>query len=173
MKALTAADVDRLVFLSEQRLAVTRLEDRFAAAALASKAAQGLGFSASMANAAGIVACELAENVVRHGRGGAVIISQADGPQLLQIAAEDHGPPIRDLETALMDGCTDQGPINPDLMHGRGGIGSGLGAIRRLSVALVFTHGPTSKSVAALLDNHKRIPGPPCPVFMRPPQGGP
>ena len=49
------------------------------------------------------------------------------------VEAHDVGPPIRDLQLAMIDGNDDQGPIDPALILRRGGLGTGLGAVARLA----------------------------------------
>ena len=92
---------------------------RFAARTLADRA----GFNEADSYRAGIVATELATNIVKHSAGGEVLLRAAadDGPEL-ELIAIDHGPGIRDLSTALLDGQSTAGST-----------GTGLGAIRRLS----------------------------------------
>jgi hypothetical protein len=51
----------------------------------------------------------------------------------LELVAEDEGPLLASLETALKDGFGDRGPIDPLQLLRRGGIGGGLGAVLRLS----------------------------------------
>jgi len=78
-----------------------------------------------------IVVSELASNIVKYGVRGEVTLAWEAAA--LVVVAKDVGPPIRDLETALADGCDDRGPIDPALLAGRGGLGTGLGAVVRLA----------------------------------------
>ena len=45
---------------------------------------------------------------------------------------------------AIQDGCGDDGPIDPARQLGRGGIGSGLGAIIRLTDIFEYRASPKS-----------------------------
>ena len=71
----------------------------------------------------GIVATELATNLLKHGRDGTLLIRVSDtSPAEIELIALDRGPGIRDVSQALVDGHSTAG--SP---------GTGLGAIRRLS----------------------------------------
>jgi anti-sigma regulatory factor (Ser/Thr protein kinase) len=95
---------------------------------------QGLGRRRSTEIA--IVVSELASNIVKHAGSGRIVLdhdSSLPPRGELVVAACDAGPPIRDLATALTDGCDDLGPIDPALLLGRRGLGTGLGAVARLA----------------------------------------
>jgi anti-sigma regulatory factor (Ser/Thr protein kinase) len=80
-----------------------------------------------------IVVTEVATNVLRHGRGGELLLRVlSDGPARgVAVLALDHGPGIRDVARALQDGHSTAGTL-----------GTGLGAIRRLSTVFdLFTSG--------------------------------
>jgi len=111
---------------------------RFAAGALALAAARRRGLPPRACEAAQLATCELAGNQVRHAGGGTVAVELSAEAGALRVRASDAGPPIRDLAMALADGSTDVGPILPEQVHGRRGIGAGLGALRRLARALVL-----------------------------------
>ena len=68
-------------------------------------------------------ASELARNTIVHGGGGKAILEIVDQPKVgLQLAFEDQGPGIADLQLALQDGYTSGA-----------GLGLGLGGSKRLS----------------------------------------
>ena len=73
---------------------------------------------------AAIVATEMTRNVVRHGKGGEVIVRQIMAPTAsgLELLALDRGPGVRDVAECLRDGFSTAGST-----------GSGLGAIKRLA----------------------------------------
>jgi len=73
---------------------------------------------------AAIVVTEIARNVVRHGKGGEIIVRQilTLGASGLELLALDQGPGLRDFAECLRDGFSTAGTE-----------GSGLGAINRLS----------------------------------------
>jgi anti-sigma regulatory factor (Ser/Thr protein kinase) len=71
-----------------------------------------------------IIVTELANNVLRHGGGGDVILREANGtpPDGVEVVAVDHGRGISDIEQALRDGHSTAGTS-----------GTGLGSVRRLA----------------------------------------
>ena len=73
---------------------------------------------------AAIVVTEMARNVVRHGKGGEIIVRQILTPAAtgLELLALDQGPGLRDLVECLRDGFSTAGTT-----------GGGLGAIKRLA----------------------------------------
>jgi serine/threonine-protein kinase RsbT len=83
-----------------------------------------------------IVVSELVSNIIKYGVRGSLRIepttSDEHGPGIL-IVASDEGPPFHDLELALRDGFSDRGPIDPATLLKRGGLGTGMGAIVRMS----------------------------------------
>lgn len=90
--------------------------------------ADSIGFDATEQGEVGIVATEAASNIVRHAEAGEILIrglsrkrSQRD-ERGLEILALDRGPGILDSESAIADGWSTAGSM-----------GSGLGAIGRLS----------------------------------------
>jgi anti-sigma regulatory factor (Ser/Thr protein kinase) len=106
------------------------------AASQSRRFALAAGVNARPAEEVAIVVSELASNIVKQCVGGEVRISHdPDSPPAgeLYVEASDVGPPIRDLRMAMTDGYDDQGPIDPALVLGRKGIGTGLGAVLRLA----------------------------------------
>ena len=97
-------------------------------------------------------ATELATNIVKYGiHGEVVLITDPDGGQKgeIRVVARDVGPPIRNLEVALQDGCDDTGPIDPALVLRRGGLGTGLGAVLRF--ADLFEYQPEENGKAIIV----------------------
>ena len=111
MKTHTAIAVSE----SSQTSAV-RLEVR----ALAEKA----GFSDVDAHRVGLVATELASNLVKHAANGGTILMRVSGenPAEIEMISLDHGPGIRNVMHAMADGHSTAG--SP---------GTGLGAVRRMA----------------------------------------
>jgi anti-sigma regulatory factor (Ser/Thr protein kinase) len=70
----------------------------------------------------GIVATELATNLLRHGAGGQIAMRWQDGRSALELLATDRGDGMGDVERCMEDGYSTGG--SP---------GTGLGAVRRLS----------------------------------------
>jgi anti-sigma regulatory factor (Ser/Thr protein kinase) len=77
---------------------------------------------------AALVATELATNLLKHARGGQLLVETVAAPGarsqalLVQILAVDHGPGMSDVPAALGDGFSTAGSL-----------GAGLGTCRRLS----------------------------------------
>jgi anti-sigma regulatory factor (Ser/Thr protein kinase) len=85
-----------------------------------------------------LVATELATNLAKHARSGAVIMNSANGADrtLLQLVSVDQGPGITDVDRSLDDGFSTGGSS-----------GTGLGAIRRLSQSLEVYSTPAKGTV--------------------------
>lgn len=127
---------------------VVRVHERSQAAEarrVASDLAHDLGFSASRAGEVAIVATEAATNLVNHAREGQLIISAVDGTAI-ELLAIDRGPGMN-LDRCLEDGYSTGGTV-----------GTGLGAIRRLS--RVFD-GWSDESGTVLLSRIEGQPVPP------------
>ncbi|MFF1544975.1 SpoIIE family protein phosphatase [Streptomyces sp. NPDC058291] len=103
----------------------TRLRD---ARVAAQSAAELAGLGQARADAAALVATELASNLLKHAQGGQLLVEAVPSPDgrtgglLLQIAAVDHGPGMSDVPAALDDGFSTAGSF-----------GAGLGTCRRLA----------------------------------------
>jgi serine/threonine-protein kinase RsbT len=92
------------------------------------------GLTKKRATELAIVVSELGSNIVKYGVRGELALSfETDGEGDVRVAARDVGPPFRDLALAMTDGCDDRGPIDPAGILGRGGLGTGLGAVLRLA----------------------------------------
>ena len=106
----------------------------------ARRTANALGLHSTKVEHAAIVATEIAQNVLRHGGGGQVLIEIFGAPSLerLHIVGHDDGPGIGRVDRMLRDGETTKG--SP---------GTGLGAIRRLSDRLDIFSEPGRTVVAA------------------------
>ena len=91
---------------------------------VASRLAVDGGFDDTQAGKVAIVATELATNLLRHGRGGELLLQRLDTPNGLavELMAVDRGPGMDDPERCLRDGYSTAGTA-----------GNGLGAVRRLS----------------------------------------
>ena len=116
--------------------AVTNRQDAVLIAPQARRLALQFGLSGKRSAEIAIVVSELATNIAKHGtRGEIVLVLDDDSPPRgeLTVIARDIGPPIRDLAVAMTDGCDDRGPIDPSHLLHRGGLGTGLGAVLRLS----------------------------------------
>jgi anti-sigma regulatory factor (Ser/Thr protein kinase) len=133
--------------------------DVVAASHHAQRLARELGLSRRRAAAVAIVVSELASNIVKYGVRGEVAIevrpladrtgAAGRAPFELAVVATDIGPPIRNLALALADHCSDHGPIDPALLLRRGGLGTGLGAVVRLSDRFECQQEETGKTITA------------------------
>jgi serine/threonine-protein kinase RsbT len=109
-----------------------------------------LGFSRNDCHELAIVVSELASNILKYGIRGTISIEDAhhakSGSGVLLIA-RDQGRPFHDLEMAMRDGWDDRGPIDPATLLKRGGLGTGLGAIIRLSDSFEVQVLPVGKEI--------------------------
>ncbi len=89
-----------------------------------------IGLSAYDRDRLALVVTEAATNLVRHARGGEIIlIPRAQGEAArFDVIALDDGPGLSDVETAMTDGYT-------TAQEGERGLGGGLGAIARMADA--------------------------------------
>lgn len=127
--------------------------DVFSARWTAQRMAAAIGFSSAARMEIAIVVSELATNILKYGIRGEIVIRRVQEAELgpgLELIAFDEGPPLADLATAIQDGHGDRGPIDPARQLGRGGIGSGLGAIIRLSDLFEYRPGTGRKSFRAV-----------------------
>jgi anti-sigma regulatory factor (Ser/Thr protein kinase) len=109
---------------SHSTMAVVEASQPSAARFLAQELAETAGFGADDVHRAGIVATELATNLVKHAKGGQILARVTAGaPEAeVELISIDHGPGMRDVTTCLADGHSTAGSS-----------GNGLGAIRRLA----------------------------------------
>lgn len=130
----------------------------FAARWAVQRFAREVGFSATSRTELAIVVSELATNILKYGGGGGAIelrrIVDATAGAGLEIVAEDQGPPLADLARAMRDGWDDRGPLDPSHVR-RGGIGAGLGAVRRLTDFFEYRPGGARKSFRVIRFLHR------------------
>jgi anti-sigma regulatory factor (Ser/Thr protein kinase) len=90
----------------------------------AQRLAQTQGFDETAVGRVGIVATELATNLVRHAGGGELLLQvlEVQGELQLELIAIDRGPGMSDVQRCLQDGYSTGGTL-----------GAGLGAVTRLS----------------------------------------
>ena len=90
----------------------------------ASTMAKQLGFDETTVGRVAVVATEAATNIVKHGKGGEVLLRplQVDGERGIELIALDKGPGIANLSESLVDGVSRSGTP-----------GTGLGAIARMA----------------------------------------
>jgi anti-sigma regulatory factor (Ser/Thr protein kinase) len=86
-------------------------------------AAETAGFDEEDIHRAGLVATELATNLLKHATGGEILVRSAGKrPGEVEILSIDRGPGMADVSRSLSDGHSTSGSS-----------GTGLGAVRRLS----------------------------------------
>ena len=98
----------------------------FIARQAAERQATAEGFTRLAAQEVALIVSELAWNIVRHAGAGRIELQAIADPRHgpgLEIRAWDPRPPIADLALAQRDGHTASGPIPPDAMLRRRGIG--------------------------------------------------
>jgi anti-sigma regulatory factor (Ser/Thr protein kinase) len=142
-----------LTYQVRERLDV--YEPRRAIQSLAAK----IGFRRNECHELAIVVSELASNIIKYGVRGTIALEdiwdQEYGPGV-RIVAEDVGPPFHDLALAVQDGYDDRGPIDPVVLLKRGGLGTGLGAVTRLTD--VFDVHPLAKGKQVCTVRYLRRP---------------
>lgn len=153
--------------MSLQRLTIDVEADVYTARHAAERMALAYHFTKVAAQEVALITSELAWNIVRHAGKGHIHLSQIEDRTHgvgLEIRACDAAPPIPDLELAQRDGHTAGGPIPPEEMLRRRGIGSGLGAVARLGDCLVQRpDGPGKCLVVTRYRVRPRRPGQPAP----------
>jgi anti-sigma regulatory factor (Ser/Thr protein kinase) len=133
---------------AERAFPVSRREDVLAVGREAQRLGELFGLTRKRATELAIVVSELGTNIVKYGIRGEIALSfDTDGEGDVRVAARDQGPPFRDLETAKIDGCSDRGPIDPAGIMGRGGLGTGLGAVLRLADQFECRQNETGKEI--------------------------
>lgn len=124
--------------------------DAFTARSAVREMAAHLGYSSKAQWELTIAVSELATNIIKHAEAGSIefgLVTDTTRGAGIEIIARDAGPPIRHLETAMQDGCDSDGPIAPERLLGRPGIGSGLGAIVRLTDTFEYHVGAMGKRI--------------------------
>ncbi|HET7539393.1 MAG TPA: hypothetical protein VFK05_05955 [Polyangiaceae bacterium] len=124
--------------------------DVFEPRRLVRSAAAEVGFRHSCCLELAIVVSELVSNVLKYGIEGTLEFARIVDPQAgvgMMISATDIGPPFQNLELALQDGYDDRGPIDPASLLRRGGLGTGLGAVLRLSDSFDVKYAIGSKTI--------------------------
>ena len=110
------------------------------------------GLEPRRAGEVAIVVSELASNIVKYGVRGDITLELAAPPAAdaaVRVVARDIGPPIHDLAMALRDGHDDHGPLDPAMLAQRGGLGTGLGAVTRLTERLEVRQQAAGKEITA------------------------
>jgi len=108
---------------AHRRVAVVESSQPSAARFAARDAAEAAGFGEQDAHRAGLIATELATNLVKHATGGELLVREIGGaaPEI-ELIAIDRGPGIDNVARSLADGQSTTGSS-----------GTGLGAVQRLA----------------------------------------
>ena len=106
----------------------------------ARRLATALGFDVADAERVALAVSELATNLTRYARDGAIVLSRVAGPRGsgVQVESRDAGPGIADVGQALADGFSSSG-----------GLGGGLPAVRRLMDDFHIVTGPGGTTIVA------------------------
>lgn len=137
---------------SHQRVIVVEASQPSAARFSAQDAAAAAGFGDEDEHRAGIIATELATNLVKHATGGEVLVRGASsGPGTeVELIAIDRGPGIAEIARALGDGYSTSG--SP---------GTGLGAVKRMADEFDIYSQPGRGTVVLARVRAKRARRPP------------
>jgi hydrogenase maturation protease len=133
------------------------LGDTMACTQQATDFARAAGFDERGAWEIGIAASELATNITRHGGGGTLTLRVVTEPDAgVELLAEDDGPGIADVDSALLDDFSEGQVLSHNVPPTlREGLGSGLGAVHRLTDAMSIESRPGEGTTVRAL---KRLP---------------
>jgi len=116
------------------RFQLRSLADTLACTHSASEYAAAHGFAQREAWELAIAVSELATNVTRHGGGGQITLEFVTSPDAgLVVTAVDSGPGIGDVAAAFADDFSEGRVLSSVAPQQREGLGSGLGAVKRLT----------------------------------------
>jgi anti-sigma regulatory factor (Ser/Thr protein kinase) len=110
--------------------------------------AMAIGFGVQAREELVIVVSELGSNILKYGISGDITfeaLADARRGAGIRLTARDIGPPFANWSQALVDGCSDKGPIDPLELRKRKGFGGGLGAVVRFSDSLELRPGVGEK----------------------------
>jgi len=132
-------------------LQVTEISQVGAARRKALHEAETIGLSADDRDRLALVVTEAATNLVRHARGGEIIlIPRAEGEAArFGVIVLDDGPGLSDIQAAMTDGYT-------TAQGGERGLGGGLGAIARMSDAFDIYSDPKGTTLAITIGKLKQ-----------------
>lgn len=106
-----------------KQLPITEAFDCASAQQTARRLARDIGFAEIASEEIALVIAELTSNLVRHARGGVLLLTPltANSRIGLEVESRDEGPGMRDVEQAIADGYSTMGSL-----------GYGLGTVNRL-----------------------------------------
>ena len=130
-----------------------------AARRTALQAAENVGLSGENLDRLAIVVTEASTNLVRHARGGELLIEavKADRKPVVKIIAIDQGPGIASVEAAMVDGFTTSAGTAR-------GIGGGLGSMKRQADSFDIHSSPEGTTLVASIGAAKKTPAKACEV---------
>jgi anti-sigma regulatory factor (Ser/Thr protein kinase) len=132
-------------------VAIADLLDVFTARRVARDLAAIVGFTRQEQAELMLVVGELGSNIVKYGHSGSITLEIIEDERLgLRVVAHDRGPALESFDTALNDGCNDRGPLDPTKLFRRGGLGTGLGAVRRLTHHFAYRRTENGNEFSAL-----------------------
>ncbi|MER7112485.1 SpoIIE family protein phosphatase [Streptomyces sp. NPDC000229] len=99
--------------------------------------ARRCGMTGSLPEQAAVLASELASNIDKHARGGALYLQPAPLRGGVDIIAADHGPGIADIPLSLTDGYSTADTL-----------GAGLGAVNRIATRFTIRSSPQHGTLA-------------------------
>jgi anti-sigma regulatory factor (Ser/Thr protein kinase) len=137
---------------SHRAITVVEASQPSAARFLTQQLAEDAGFNREDTYRAGIVATELATNLVKHAQGGQFLarVTSTDPRGEIELIALDHGPGMRDVTACLADGHSTAGSS-----------GNGLGAAQRLADTFdIYSEEGPGTVVLARLRADRRSPLP-------------
>ncbi len=135
--------------------------DILAARSAVRRCAESLGFTAKDVAELVIVVSELGSNILKYAVRGEIAVERIEDSGAgagIRIIARDEGPPFHDLSLALLDGYGDRGPVLPERLLGRKGIGSGLGAVVRFTDSFECEQRTGEKAITVI--RYRRRPKP-------------
>ncbi|QGV76858.1 SpoIIE family protein phosphatase [Streptomyces ficellus] len=109
----------------------------YAAANQAREVARACGLPGALPDRAAVLASELASNIHKHARDGAVYLQPGAAGNGMDILAVDQGPGIADLDLSFTDGYTTTNTL-----------GAGLGAVRRIATHFTIRSGSAYGTLA-------------------------
>ncbi|MFD3656473.1 SpoIIE family protein phosphatase [Streptomyces sp. NPDC058620] len=119
------------------------------AADVARSCAEQCRLPGAMPDQAAVIASELASNLAKHAKDGALYVQPFRLGAGLEILTADRGPGMSELQRCLTDGYTTTGTL-----------GAGLGAVSRIATDLIIR---TEAGVGTLVSARLALPGQPYP----------
>jgi anti-sigma regulatory factor (Ser/Thr protein kinase) len=142
---------------THRRVPVVESSQPSAARFAAHDAAYAAGFGEEDSHRAGLIATELATNLVKHATGGELLVRDMGGPsQTVELIAIDRGPGIDNIARSLADGHSTAGSS-----------GTGLGAVQRLADSFdIYSEKPRGTVVLARVCAGRGQPKPERPLTV-------